>query len=40
MTFATLGLADTLLQSLETLGYKTPTPIQEQAIPALSLIHI
>jgi hypothetical protein len=35
MTFATLGLADTLLQSLETLGYKTPTPIQEQAIPAI-----
>ncbi|MBT9522219.1 MAG: DEAD/DEAH box helicase, partial [Dechloromonas sp.] len=35
MTFATLGLAETLLQSLETLGYKTPTPIQEQAIPAV-----
>ncbi|PKO48778.1 MAG: DEAD/DEAH box helicase [Betaproteobacteria bacterium HGW-Betaproteobacteria-4] len=35
MTFATLGLAETLLQSLETLGYKTPTPIQEQAIPAI-----
>ena len=35
MTFSTLGLAETLLQSLETLGYKTPTPIQEQAIPAI-----
>jgi superfamily II DNA/RNA helicase len=35
MTFSTLGLADTLLQALETLGYKTPTPIQEQAIPAV-----
>jgi superfamily II DNA/RNA helicase len=35
MTFSTLGLAETLLQSLEALGYKTPTPIQEQAIPAV-----
>jgi superfamily II DNA/RNA helicase len=35
MTFSTLGLAETLLQSLATLGYKTPTPIQEQAIPAV-----
>ena len=35
MTFSTLGLAETLLQSLETLGYKTPTPIQEQAIPTV-----
>ncbi len=35
MTFSALGLAETLLQSLKTLGYKTPTPIQEQAIPAI-----
>ncbi|AXS79985.1 DEAD/DEAH box helicase [Dechloromonas sp. HYN0024] len=35
MTFSTLGLADTLLQSLEALGYTTPTPIQTQAIPAI-----
>ena len=35
MTFASLGLAASLLQALETLGYKTPTPIQLQAIPAV-----
>jgi len=35
MTFASLGLAAPLLQALETLGYKTPTPIQVQAIPAV-----
>ena len=35
MTFASLGLAAPLLQALETLGYKTPTPIQLQAIPAV-----
>ena len=35
MTFASLGLAAPLLQALETPGYKTPTPIQLQAIPAV-----
>jgi ATP-dependent RNA helicase RhlE len=35
MTFASLGLIDTLLQKLDTLGYKTPTPVQTQAIPAV-----
>ncbi|MDP3139760.1 MAG: DEAD/DEAH box helicase, partial [Burkholderiaceae bacterium] len=35
MTFASLGLAAPLLQALETLGYKIPTPIQLQAIPAI-----
>ena len=35
MNFASLGLAAPLLQALETLGYKTPTPIQLQAIPAV-----
>jgi ATP-dependent RNA helicase RhlE len=35
MTFASLGLAAPLLQALETLGYKTPTPVQEKAIPAV-----
>jgi superfamily II DNA/RNA helicase len=35
MTFSALGLAAPLLQALETLGYKTPTPIQQQAIPAV-----
>ncbi|MFZ2269371.1 MAG: DEAD/DEAH box helicase [Azonexus sp.] len=35
MTFASLGLAPALLQALDTLGYKTPTPVQEKAIPAV-----
>ena len=34
-TFAELGLSKPLLDSLEHLGYKDPTPIQEQAIPEL-----
>ena len=35
MTFASLGLIDPLLQAIDTLGYKTPTPVQTQAIPAV-----
>jgi ATP-dependent RNA helicase RhlE len=35
MTFASLGLAAPLLQALDGLGYKTPTPIQAKAIPAV-----
>jgi len=35
MTFARLGLAPALLQALDSLGYTTPTPVQEQAIPAV-----
>ena len=35
MTFASLGLIDPLLQALETLDYKTPTPVQVKAIPAV-----
>ncbi len=35
MSFETLGLAPELLRSLSDLGYTTPTPIQEQAIPQL-----
>jgi len=34
MTFAELGLSSQTLSALEDLGYETPTPIQEQAIPA------
>src|SRR4051812_31621206 len=34
-TFRELGLADDLLEALEHLGYESPTPIQEQAIPEL-----
>jgi ATP-dependent RNA helicase DeaD len=34
-TFAELGLSKPLLDALTHLGYETPTPIQEQAIPAL-----
>ncbi len=32
-TFADLGLSDDLLRAIEELGYRHPTPIQEQAIP-------
>ena len=35
MTFATLGLSDSLLRAVEHSGYTTPTPIQAQAIPAI-----
>ncbi|MGI4848569.1 MAG: DEAD/DEAH box helicase [Janthinobacterium lividum] len=33
MTFASLGLIDSLQQNLATLGYDQPTPVQTQAIP-------
>src|ERR687885_1702847 len=33
--FADLGLSEEMLASLAHLGYERPTPIQEQAIPAL-----
>jgi len=34
-TFAALGLSESLLRALDGAGYKTPTPIQAQAIPPL-----
>jgi ATP-dependent RNA helicase DeaD len=34
-TFAELGLSETTLEALTHLGYQSPTPIQEQAIPPL-----
>ncbi len=34
-TFESLGLEENLLQSLQTIGFVTPTPIQEKAIPVL-----
>jgi ATP-dependent RNA helicase DeaD len=34
-SFADLGLARDLLEALHDVGYETPTPIQEQAIPLL-----
>ncbi len=34
-TFEELGLDARLIQATDALGYKTPTPIQEQAIPVL-----
>src|SRR5665647_238247 len=34
-TCAELGLSDQIIEALDELGYKQPTPIQEQAIPAL-----
>jgi superfamily II DNA/RNA helicase len=33
MPFSQLGLSDKVLAAVEAAGYKTPTPIQEQAIP-------
>ncbi|KQQ40545.1 DEAD/DEAH box helicase [Duganella sp. Leaf126] len=35
MTFQALGLIAPLLQTLDTLGYRQPTPVQQQAIPAV-----
>src|SRR5471032_1923583 len=34
-TFAELGLSKSTLQALSDVGYESPSPIQEQAIPAL-----
>jgi ATP-dependent RNA helicase DeaD len=34
-TFAELGLSEPFLEALAHLGYDTPTPIQDQAIPAM-----
>ena len=35
MTFASLGLIEPLLRTLESLNYQTPTPVQAQSIPAV-----
>jgi superfamily II DNA/RNA helicase len=35
MSFATLGLIDQIVRTLETLSYTTPTAVQSQAIPAV-----
>ncbi len=35
MTFASLGLIEPLLRTLESLDYTTPTPVQAKAIPAV-----
>jgi superfamily II DNA/RNA helicase len=35
MSFADLGLSDTVLRAVEDAGYRTPTPIQQQAIPSV-----
>ena len=34
-TFADLGLSETTLQALRDVGYESPSPIQEQAIPSV-----
>ena len=34
-TFESLGLCDPLLQTVSTLGYESPSPIQAEAIPPL-----
>lgn len=35
MTFQALGLIEPLQRNLESLGYRQPTPVQQQAIPAV-----
>ncbi|HEX6174360.1 MAG TPA: DEAD/DEAH box helicase, partial [Candidatus Binatia bacterium] len=35
MNFSQLGLAPAQVSACESLGYKTPTPIQRQAIPVI-----
>lgn len=35
MPFAKLGLSSPLVKAITELGYKTPTPVQKQAIPAI-----
>ena len=35
MSFKSLGLIEPIQQTLETLGYQDPTPVQKQAIPAV-----
>ena len=34
-TFAELGLSDAVLRAIADMGYRHPTPIQEQAIPTI-----
>ena len=38
-TFRELGLPETILTTLDQLGYEEPTAIQEQAIPELLAGH-
>ena len=35
MKFSDLGLSQNILQAIQELGYETPTPIQEMAIPPI-----
>ena len=35
MNFSDLGLSENILKSIASVGYKTPTPIQAQAIPSI-----
>jgi ATP-dependent RNA helicase RhlE len=35
MPFTTLGLSTELLRAVANLGYRVPTPIQQQAIPVI-----
>ncbi len=39
MTFEELNLAPAIVQAVHEQGYTTPTPIQEQAIPAVLAGH-
>ena len=35
MSFSSLGLSESLLRAVAEQGYETPSPIQQQAIPAV-----
>ena len=35
MSFASLGLSDALVRAVAATGYTTPTPVQQQAVPAV-----
>ena len=37
MSFSTLGLSDAIVRAVTERGYTEPTPIQAQAIPAVSV---
>ena len=39
VTFRDLGLSEDILTALDELGYESPSPIQEQAIPELLAGH-
>lgn len=39
MTFSELGLSNDILEGIDAMGFKSPTPVQEQSIPAVLAGH-